>query len=78
MTPAELIWRLTDEEDNYVERKPEGLNQAEIRKTATAFANQVATDQTAILFIGVANNGDLLGVKDTDSLQKRVRRACHQ
>ena len=75
MTLAELHRRLSDDEDNYVERKPQSVKQSEIRRTATAFANQLATDETGVLFIGVADNGDALGVDNTDALQKRVRRA---
>lgn len=78
MKAAELLQRLADEEDNFVERKPAGVNRAEIRRTATAFANQLEADETGVLFIGIANNGDVVGVEDTDALQKRIRMACHQ
>ena len=45
---------------------------------AAAFANQLSTNETGLLFIGVANDGTLIGVDDTDALQKRVRKACQQ
>ena len=77
MTPAELLQRLTDDEDHFVERKSNGVSPGEVRRTATAFANQLATDETGILFIGIANNGDIVGVENTDSMQKKVRKACH-
>ena len=78
MTPAELIRRLRNEEDNFVERKPNGVSATEIGQTAAAFANQLSTNETGLLFIGVANDGTLIGVDDTDALQKRVRKACQQ
>jgi hypothetical protein len=78
MTNDELLERLRDQEDNFVERKSDGLSPAEIRKAASAFANTVE-DRSAILFIGVHDKtGDLLGVRDTDQMQKKVRAACQE
>jgi len=74
MNREEIIKRVTDQEDNFIERKPEGANSAEIRKTLVAFANSVPEEREAILYMGVADNGILLGVQDTDVLQKRIRR----
>jgi hypothetical protein len=74
LSDAELKSRLRDEEDNFVERKPERASDREIRKTIVAFANSIQPGETGILFIGVSDDGETLGVSNTDSLQKKVRR----
>ncbi|MEQ8691126.1 MAG: ATP-binding protein [Pseudomonadales bacterium] len=76
MDTAQLRSRLADAEDNFVERKLQNVRSDEIRQTASAFANQLTTDEQAILFIGVTDDGKPVGVDNTDELQKRVRRAC--
>ncbi len=76
MTKAELLTRLSAHEDNFVERKSEGMAAREIRKTIAAFANTV-DGREAVLFVGVQDRGGAItGVTDTDALQKRVREAC--
>jgi hypothetical protein len=78
MTNDDLLERLRDHEDNFVERKSDGLSPGDIRKAASAFANTVE-GRSAILFIGVHDKtGDLLGVRDTDQMQKKVRAACQE
>ncbi len=57
-----------------MERKPEGASSGEIRAVACGFANSVSPGSTGVLFIGVANDGTILGVANSDSLQKTVRR----
>jgi len=78
MTNDELLERLRDHEDNFVERKSDGLSPADIRKAASAFANTVE-GRSAILFIGVHDKTcEILGVRDTDQIQKKVRAACQE
>ena len=77
MTDDELIARLRDPEDNYVERKPDGVNQEQLRKTLCAFANTLAPDQNGVLFIGIHDRtGAAIGVRNTDAVQRRVREAA--
>lgn len=76
MTPDALRAKLRDHEDNFVERKPAGVNRAEMRKTLVAFANSVPQGQTAILFIGVRDDGSLNSVKAPDSVQKTLNDIC--
>jgi predicted HTH transcriptional regulator len=52
----ELIIRLKSEEDNFVERKPDGVKRGEIRETIVAFANSLSEGQTGVLFIGVRDD----------------------
>jgi hypothetical protein len=76
MTPDELLRRLRDPEDNFVERKVEAVTSADIRKTVCAFANTVE-GREAVLFIGIHDKtGDILGVTNVERLQIRVREAC--
>ena len=73
-----LLARLQDREDNFTERKSDGLSVREIRKTAAAFANTVDGGD-AILFIGVHDRtGAITGVRDPDELQRRIRQSCHE
>jgi len=71
-----LLKRLTDNEDNYTERKPETAGKSDWKRTLVAFANSVDQGNTGILFIGVEDNGTIKGVSNTDSLQKKIRKIC--
>jgi len=73
MTDEELQRRLNNHEDNWTERKLENEPRARIRKTLVAFANSVPSGESAILFIGVQDDGTPLGVKNPDQMQKNVR-----
>ena len=78
MTPDQLLAKVADHEDNFVERKPEGASAGELRQTACAFANSVPEGREAVLFVGIHDKtGDVLGVANTDALQKRIRDAFH-
>lgn len=78
MTPEELRRRIGDHEDNFIERKPQGANGAELRRAIVAFANSVPEGRDAILFIGVHDNGTVRGCTAPDSVQKTVRKICDQ
>lgn len=43
-----------------------------------AFANSVSVGATAVLFIGVHNDGRIQGVENPDKLQKTVREQCER
>ena len=73
-----LLTRLSDQEDNFVERKPANPKRDDIRKTVVAFANTVSEGRTGILFIGIRNDGTIEGVPNPDKLQKTVREVCEQ
>lgn len=78
MTPDELLRKVGDHEDNFTERKPEGVSPAELRQTACAFANTVPEGREAVLYIGIHDkSGEVIGVGNTDAVQKRIRDACH-
>ncbi len=78
MADNELLSRLGDAEDNFVERKPANPNRDDIRKTVVAFANSVPEGRTAILFVGIRNDGRFDAVPNTDKFQKTVREICEQ
>lgn len=72
-TTDELLSRLKHPEDGFTERKTEAAaNAKEIRKTLVAFANSVPEGRTAVLYIGVENDGTVVGVNNADSLQKTI------
>ncbi len=63
----ELLARLRQPEDNFTERKSEGAaSRAELRKTLVAFANSVPEGRTAVLYIGVDDDGTPMGVSNPD------------
>lgn len=68
----DLRARVSDQEDNFVERKSQGIKPAEIRATLCAFANSVPEGRTALLYIGVANDGSVSGCDNADAVQQRV------
>jgi hypothetical protein len=74
----ELLSRLPNSEDAFTERKSEGANSREFRKTIVAFANSVPEGKTAVLYIGVSDNGNIQGVANPDSIQKTIRNICQQ
>ncbi len=78
MPHTSLIARLKNHEDNFVERKPEGVNASEIRQSVVAFANSVPSGATGVLFVGVHNDGRIQGVENPDKLQKTVRDQCER
>lgn len=73
-----LLQRLRDREDSLTERKPEGVNSSEVRRTLVAFANSVSEGQKGVLFIGISDDGKLTGVTNPDSLQKKIRDAAEK
>jgi hypothetical protein len=72
VTDEELRRRLHDSEDGWTERKQKGGTE-EIEGALSAFANSLPDGTNAILFLGVSNSGDFVGVIDADKLQKRVK-----
>lgn len=72
------LHRLSNKEDGFTERKPEGAGGTDFKKAIVAFANSIPENSEAILFIGVDDNGNPLGVKNTDSLQKSLRQLCEK
>lgn len=76
MNKDDLVKLLGNHEDNFVERKPEGVALAELRQTVCAFANSVPEGRVGVLFIGIHDKtGEVIGVGNPDQLQKRVRDA---
>ena len=76
MTTTDLLKRLQDPEDNFVERKSAGVSSSDIRKTVSAFANTVV-DEDAILFVGVEDKtARIVGVVDPESIQRKIDAAC--
>ena len=73
MTEEEVKRRLLDIEDGWTERKPQSAVRDDIRKTLVAFANSVPDGEEAILFIGVGDKGQALGVDNPDKMQMSVR-----
>ncbi len=71
--PTELLRRLKHHEDGFTERKLEGVGSREFRKAIVAFANSLPPNRTAILFVGVANSGEIRGVENPDKLRRTLR-----
>lgn len=74
MTDEEIKRRLLDLEDGWTERKPPSVGGDDVRKALVAFANSVPEGEEAILFIGVADDGTLVGVQNPDNTQKNIRK----
>lgn len=78
MQQSSLRARIGNLEDGLTERKQGIHSNDEIRKAVVSFANSVPDGRTAVLYIGVANDGSIAGVAadDVDKVQQRVRRIC--
>lgn len=75
-TREELLTRLSNREDNFVERKLESVKDEELRRTIVTFANSIPEPRMAVAFFGVHNDGAIQGVANPDKLQKRIRDIC--
>jgi Putative DNA-binding domain len=69
---AELLRRMSQAEDNFVERKSAARRQ-EVLDTVVSFANSVPLDREAILFLGVGPDRAPVGLADADKTQRDVR-----
>ena len=77
METNKLLARLRGGEDNLVERKPEGANRSELRRTIVAFANSTPDGEVALLFLGFQDRGEVLGARNGDALQKTIGEVCN-
>jgi hypothetical protein len=75
---AELEKRMLNHEDNLIERKPESVNRSDIRKALCAFSNSLIQNQTALLVIGISDQGKPIGVNNTDKVQKSIHEAAQK
>jgi len=74
---AENIWaRISEPESGVIERKPDGAGEKDFKETIVAFANSIPGGAEAVLFIGVADDGAILGCRGVESLQKTITRIC--
>ena len=71
MTRDELLEKLRQGEDGFVERKAKGHRSA-VLETMVAFANSVPPGREAVLFIGQRSDKRIVGVEDADKLQLNV------
>lgn len=74
----ELLSRLKNFEDNFVERKRIGDSKDEWLQAAVAFANSVPIGYPAILFIGVKNKGEIEGGANLDTLQQTLSKVIDE
>lgn len=72
----ELRARLKNKEDNLIERKPLGAVGNEAPRQITAFSNSIPQNSTAVLFIGVNDDGSIGGVTNVESIQNTIRYIC--
>lgn len=69
ITDADLLLRLTNYEDHFVERKTSG-DSKDWLKTVVGFANSAPIGYPAVLYIGARDNGEIEEDVNLDSLQK--------
>jgi hypothetical protein len=67
-----LRQRLRDHEDGWTERKTKNIKTEEICEALVAFANSLPEGHEGILFIGVSDKGEPLGVDNTQKMQEKV------
>lgn len=69
MNEDELLRRLKDSEDGFVERKA-SFDSREIREAVVAFANSSLSERPGVIFVGVQPDGSIKGVQDPDALAR--------
>jgi len=67
--------RINDVEDSLTERKT-SYSFSDAIKTIVGFANSVPENRTGVLFIGIDDKGVVIGVDNTDKMQKDIRNDC--
>jgi hypothetical protein len=77
LTDDDILSRLSNLEDSFVERKTEG-DSGDWLKTVVAFANSLPLGYPAILFIGVRNDGTVQGLENPESVQKSLTQKVAQ
>jgi predicted HTH transcriptional regulator len=73
LSELKLLDLLNSSESQFVERKKSMPNTADVRRALVAFANSVGEHEHGILFIGVNDKGEKLGVLNADKVQRDVR-----
>ena len=71
LTNEEILLKLGQQEDSFVERKSVN-DMNDCLKTVVAFANSTPIGYPAIMFVGVKNNGEIEDIPDIDKLQWSV------
>jgi len=71
LTDSDIMARLSNLEDSFVERKTEG-DSGDWLKTVIAFANSAPIGYPALMFIGVRDDGTVPGLANPDSTQKSL------
>jgi len=69
ITDTDLLLRLTNYEDHFVERKTSG-DSRDWLKTVVGFANSAPIGYPAVLYIGVRDGGAIEDAVNLDSMQK--------
>ena len=77
ISDGDILARLRNFEDNFVERKTSADKKGWL-KTTVAFANSVPEGYPGILFIGVADDGSIEGTVDLETLQKTYNQIIDQ
>ena len=72
ITDRDILLQLTNTEDSFVERKTVN-DLGDCLKTVVAFANTVPIGHSAVLFVGVRDNGEPEGANaDLDKIQQKL------
>jgi predicted HTH transcriptional regulator len=71
LSDADLLARLKNFEDHFVERKTSGDKKRDWLKTVVAFANSAPNGYPCVLYLGVKDNGEIeMPQVNLDGLQK--------
>jgi hypothetical protein len=73
---VDLVARLRDAEDRFVERKPAAAGRSDFKRTIVAFANSVPENRVGILYIGIGDDRAIHGVPNPDRMQRDVRQTA--
>lgn len=75
LSDTDLLSRMRNFEDHFVERKTSGDSKWDWLKTVVAFANSAPNGYPCVLYLGVTNSGEIESPQqDLDSLQRKFNR----
>lgn len=78
ITDVEILSRAEERESRLLERKKDVPAEREIRATLVAFANALNLGEWAVLFLGIKDDGAIVGLSNLDSAQKTVTKVARE
>jgi hypothetical protein len=78
ITNSHVLCRLNEQESRLLERKKDVPSEREIRATLVGFANALKIGEWAVLFMGIEDDGTVVGLSNVENAQKTVTKVAKE